>query len=1119
LITFTGLSGEVPRNPGFDTFGGPEGLSQSSVNAIHQDRFGYIWIATQDGINIFDGRSFHVFRQEPFDETSILGSWVEQIFEQVDGTIWAVSNKGLNRFHRRERRFQRFPPAKGDDHLPDYEGTITGLADDALGRVWIGTSEGSLVVFDPETEIFETRAFFPKRLARPPVTTLFRDRHDRLWATTQGAGLLQFSISEDRWRGFDDLENAPATIGYTGMRRKKKVIVEGARGLWLATREGLYLFDPKTERFTHIPGSPPLERLAAGDQGALWGLTGGATVMRLDREEDRLTIFEAYAEGAHQSRLPTDLMVDRDGRVWFASLDRGLFYHENGAFTMLEHRPRDPESPPVPPSSVVYEDRGGNIWVGGAGTGLTKYSPSKHKIKGGSDYQRHGDLAHTIVWALQEDRAGRVWVGTQNRGLIRLSPDRATIEARYYPGDGREDSLPTYLVQSLHEDPQGTIWVGTPWLRDGNQNGLHRYDPERDAFDSFWSPGMVVFIDHSERDGQLYLGTSDSFDTFDAERKQARRVPMNGIATLPVFTWGFSEHPDGAFWIAADNGLFRWDPETLAARHYIYDEANREGLSDTGIISVLCDSKGRVWAGTLSGGLNRYHPERDAFSHLTMGQGMPSNTVYGILETAGELWLSTTHGVVRYDPETGSLRNYTTSDGLRSNELNSGAYHLTRNGELMFGGLAGFDVFSPDDLAVTSPAPPLVLSASKNNHDLIGHDLPNGFRVTLAPEDRLVHFDFAALDFTDPVRNQYRYRLEGFDEDWIESGRGEVTYTNLDHGDYQFWVQGANSDQVWSAPVRATVVVRPAFYETSLFTMFWVLGLIVTMAVVLLLQRRRHARRQALALRERDLARKSEELAFARGLQLAMLPGGDHRHEGFEIAGQMQTASEVGGDYYDFFSLSDGRLCVAYGDATGHGVAAGLVVGMVKMAATLWARQPQMPAEAMMRELNIALKTSLPSKGMGMALAFALLDPKGGRAELISCGMPFPHIYDRQRGILQRLALKAPPLGYLNELDPAVMTTEIHPGDLLVFLSDGFSERFNRDNQIWGMDALTGTLEHICSTSQSAETVAGELIRACDHFAGGRANDDDMTAVVVHYRGPKMMPTPRQRDREVSLGV
>ena len=257
---------------------------------------------------------------------------------------------------------------------------------------------------------------------------------------------------------------------------------------------------------------------------------------------------------------------------------------------------------------------------------------------------------------------------------------------------------------------------------------------------------------------------------------------------------------------------------------------------------------------------------------------------------------------------------------------------------------------------------------------------------------------------------------------------------------------------------------------------------------------------------EGDHRRKTEELAFARQLQLSMLPTRNVSLDNVEIVGQMRAATEVGGDYYDFIEMADGRVCVAVGDATGHGMAAGLVVGMVKMGLIhalqggLQRMNGQSSVKTLIQDLNRSLRRSLSQRGMGMYLGAAILDASTLKVEVVSNGMPAPYHYRAASRSLSVIETQAPPLGFLRQVNVRPVETRLGPGDALIWLSDGFEERMNHADQIWGSEQVGRALERICREETSAENIARRMIEACDGAAGGRGNEDDMTIVVARVK-------------------
>ncbi len=492
---------------------------------------------------------------------------------------------------------------------------------------------------------------------------------------------------------------------------------------------------------------------------------------------------------------------------------------------------------------------------------------------------------------------------------------------------------------------------------------------------------------------------------------------------------------------------------------------------------------------------------------------LPNEVIYGILgEKRGFLWLSTNRGLVKFDPQSVTFKNYDVRDGLQNNEFNMGAYCLGRSGEMFFGGINGFNAFFPEDIRDDPVVPPVVITdflifnrsvdiREREPESPLRRVLEQTRRMELSYKQNVFSFEFAALHYAIPERNRYAFKLEGFDEDWIATGADKrfATYTNISPGEYLFRVRGSNKDGVWNEEGAAIQLrVIPPFWQTWWFLALQVLGVLALVALIIIWQRRQLKRQKEDALRALDLKRKTEELEFARRVQVSLLPEQNLVLPDLEVVGQMRTATEVGGDYYDFLELAGEKTCIAWGDATGHGMSAGMVVGMTKAALINLARNltPQ-SIELALKHINYTLKRAFAHQKMGMCLGLALYDHKTRVLDLGASGMPFPFLYHAVERRLETLALRCPPLGFFEEIEPARTRVRLHSGDMLILMSDGLMDRFNRANQVWGLEALEREIGVICRARREVSQVCELIFEACDRFAQGRLHEDDMTVVIL----------------------
>lgn len=503
-----------------------------------------------------------------------------------------------------------------------------------------------------------------------------------------------------------------------------------------------------------------------------------------------------------------------------------------------------------------------------------------------------------------------------------------------------------------------------------------------------------------------------------------------------------------------------------------------------------------------SGGLNHYNRGADSFQRFRERDGLANDTCYGMLEDEqGRLWISTAQGLSRFHPETLAFVNFGVEDGLQSNSFSIRAFFKSGQGVMFFGGPNGLNLFRPDQVAGNGHLPPVVITNIKRFDETISLS-PSG-KVELSHRDNYIGVEFVALDYVNPTKNRYQYKLENIDRDWVSSEeRRFASYTNLSPGHYRFRVKASNNDGLWNETgASMDIHIVPPFWRTKWFAVVIMLDIVIFLVWIFVYQRRRMERQKFEALRALDLERKTEELEFARKVQLSMLPESDLDLPQVEIVGRMKTATEVGGDYFDYIALDEDRYCIVCGDATGHGMSAGLIVGMTKAALTNLVKttRPQ-PTMALLRDLNLTLYEAITQRSIGMGLCVNLLDLNQMTLEMSSAGMPFPLHYNKARDELSPVVMKCPPLGFMKTLPIQHREFKLEPGDALIFLSDGFAERRNKEGQLWGVDALERAIRRICRAESGAKAITERFISASDHFADYTENDDDMTIVVIRVK-------------------
>jgi signal transduction histidine kinase/streptogramin lyase len=410
-----------------------------------------------------------------------------------------------------------------------------------------------------------------------------------------------------------------------------------------------------------------------------------------------------------------------------------------------------------------------------------------------------------------EDHDGVFWIGTRG-GLDRF--DRSSGQWHHYRHDPNDpNSLIQNYIGAIYEDGDGELWIGTG-------RGLERFNREDEQFIHYQVGIDSVYGMYQDRSGDFWVTAVDGLYKFDRDTNTFNLIAAAPFREGLFWSMWILEDPTGVLWIGTSgDGLGRYDPRMDKWQLYQHNPEEPESISDGNIESILEDRSGNLWIGT-HGGLNRFDQETETFSYYRMKDGLPSDTIWGILEDqTGNLWLSTNQGLSKFDPLAESFTNYDVSDGLQSNQFSRGAYHQSFSGELFFGGVNGFNAFFPEQIVDNPYPPPVVITALSIFNEVVSTNLLSHERIELTHEDNFLSFDFATLDYNNPEQNQYAYKMEGVDEDWVYiDNRRHTDYPNLRPGNYIFRVIGSNSDGVWNEDgISVHINIKPPFWETWWF--------------------------------------------------------------------------------------------------------------------------------------------------------------------------------------------------------------------------------------------------------------------------------------------------------------
>ncbi len=802
----------------FDQIGIEQGLSQNSVYNIIQDRNGFLWFGTEDGLNMYDGYQFKVHKMDLKDPNSLSGNWVIAAYEDNKGVLWiGTESAGLNKFDQNTGVFTRYVNiANNKNSISDNR--ITSICADAAGILWIGTKGGGVNKFNPES------------------------------------------------KRFTHFKNVEGNTNSLSNNIVNTVICDSSGFLWFGTADGLNKFDPETEIFTRYFSDPKISgRLSADNIRTLyidqlrnlWIGTEGGGLNRLDKDSGKFHYYKNKPNDptSISGDVVNVIYEDNSGNFWIGTDGHGLnrFDKTNHVFTVYQNNISDPSSLVGNRVYAIAEDRSGVLWIGTRGGGLSKLN--LHKKKFVHHHRRPGQintLSNNSIWTFYEDESGALWVGSLG-GLDRFN--RITNRwTNYRHRPDNPNSLSHNYVRSIREDTFGDLWIGT----DGG--GVNKLNLKSGQFTRFaHNPDDPNSLSHNtirpilvDRSGTIWIGTlGGGLNQYNRKTNRFIRYlndPGDPNSLSYNYIYSLFEDRSGKLWIGTDGGgLNYFDRENNIFVAYKHDPDDPTSISNNHVYSIHEDAGGNLWMGTRGGGLNRFDREKQQFSHYTVKDGLPNETIYAVLgDDDGNLWLSTNNGLSKFNPQKKTFKNYDISDGLQNNEFNGGAYYRGRDGKLYFGGIEGFNEFLPAEIQDNPIVPPVVITDFKiaNKSVPIGGKIENRLIlsksvtatevITLSYKDEVFSFEFAALNYVSPEKNQYAYMLEGMDENWIELGtRRFVPYNRLPPGEYVFRVKASNSDGVWNEEGTSLILnIIPPFWQTWWFRVILIVFVVLSVYII-----------------------------------------------------------------------------------------------------------------------------------------------------------------------------------------------------------------------------------------------------------------------------------------------
>ncbi|MFO7370034.1 MAG: two-component regulator propeller domain-containing protein, partial [Bacteroidales bacterium] len=799
-----------------------DGLSQGIVEDIMQDKQGYMWFATHDGLNRFDGRNFTIFRNDRNDPQSLASNWVFCLGEDRSGNIW-IGSEGLNMYDPHLDKLVRFQPDPDDPEAYPW-GRVIHITADIDSTIWLSTING-LVRYFPKSNKFKYYHHDPgnpKSLGGSTVFSTLLTKGSRLFIAPNTDQIYEYERTSDSFREIS------YKLAYQG-NNNSKFIIEDPQGNLYITSEmaGVHIFNP----------------------------ADGACKL-LEKTEGGLNNNNIRAQSLYIN--PYEIWIGTDG----GGLNIFNPFTQSMQYLMVDTR----NTHSLASNAIIkmFKDRDNNIWIGHYGSGISVWKRTREKFESfiHSPFNP-ASINKEVVSALFEDSRGRIWIGQDGGGLCLFDETTKSFEHIRMEA-GKPGSLTSDVILAINEDPDGNLLLGT------YMGGLMVFDPENKKVIKSYnttnglSSDLVWTIVKDSRERYWLSAYRSGFSLYDPVAGTFENYTENteGLTACSNVILNITEDKDGRIWFGTENrGICVLDFDKKETKQYQHDDNNKNSLSYNDVKSIVF-IEDIAWIATNGGGLNRLDLKTDSFRVYTMNDGLTSNALMGLLKDKhNSLWISSTRGIMRFNPVTGQVNAYDKSQGIQGNEFKFNSQFILGDGRMMFGGVNGLTIFHPDSIRNSTVIPNVVFTGFKifdvsvepgAKKSPLSHHINYTNRIRLKHKHSVFTIEFASLDYNAPEKNQYMYKMEGFDQDWVHAGnRNFVTYTNLDAGKYTFLLKGSNSDGVWNDEIRKiSVRIRPPWYKTKLAILLF-FAAIVMMIVAYVKERERQTKHDNAVLQQK----------------------------------------------------------------------------------------------------------------------------------------------------------------------------------------------------------------------------------------------------------------------------
>ena len=784
------------------------GLSQSWIRCMLQDKLNFMWFGTDDGLNRYDGYNFVIYKHNPRNSNTLSNSSISSICEDTKGNLWIGTSEGLNLYDRKNDLF--IHPSNWPKQA------ILSIAEDENGNLWIGTGEG-LYYYNTKNDSF-------------------------------------IVYGTDKIKDHGKISNG----------RIQSILIDHNKNVWIGTFNGLNLFDKESDSFikyTHKKENPnslggnDIRNIIEDQTGRLWiGNSSGLDMLAPDQKDPGKAVFIHHQYNINNRNGITEgtvlsLLEDKiKQKLWIGV--------ENGCLNMIDLKTykdnnnnfncycNDPDKTYSLSNNSVYslfQDKQGNIWVGtwGKGINIISIAPEKFIHYNSEPYNKNSLIDNHVNTFFDDNEY--LWIGTEG-GLEQFNKKEKTFK-HYVHNPQNKTTIGSNSIVTITKDSKGNLWSG------GWNSGLNRFNYKNESFTHYYYDQKDSDINLSHifsvcptSDNNLWLGViyeglilyKPDYGIVKKYSTSNSQISNNNIEEI-------TKTKDGDLWMSSNTSLDRFNPVTETFAHYIHNPEDPASIKSNTIFSLFEDSKENIWVGT-NAGLHLLNKSTNGFKVFQVEDGLPDNSIKSICEDRhGNLWLGTNKGLSKFidgikNPANPVFKNYTLEDGLQGNEFSRNSSYLSPNGLMYFGGVNGFNVFNPDSIKDINNIISLVFVdflifnepvTAGTKDSPIKENISQANEVVLNYTQSVFSFRFSALNYISPEKTQYAYILEGFEKKWNNVGnKREATYTNLENGVYTFRVK-ANNNGIWDENIASVkVIILPPWWKT------WVFRLIVFIIII-----------------------------------------------------------------------------------------------------------------------------------------------------------------------------------------------------------------------------------------------------------------------------------------------